>query len=75
MQLHDLIKTNMRVISADGYAIGFVQRITETEIITSFPHRHIPIASIREVTDKVYIALRNQDMQDGPSPAEKGENL
>jgi len=71
MQLRDLIKTDMQVISADGRRVGYVQRIREADMITSFPHRHIPIASIREVTDEVYITLRYQDVQDDPLPGEK----
>lgn len=56
------IKTNMQVISADGRRVGFVERLTEHEIITVLPCRHIPLASIRRVTEDVYIAQRYGDL-------------
>jgi hypothetical protein len=58
------IKSHMQVISADGRRVGYVERITETEIITVLPCRHISLASIRRVTDDVYIAQRYDDLQE-----------
>ena len=55
------IKTRMKVISADGGRMGYVERITEAEIITVLPCRHIPLTSIRCVTDDVYVAQRYSD--------------
>jgi hypothetical protein len=55
------IKTRMQVISADGRRLGYVERIAEAEIITVLPCRHIPLTSIRRVTDDVYVAQRYSD--------------
>jgi hypothetical protein len=58
-----LIKTNMQVISKDGKRVGYVQRLTDAEIITAHPYRHIPFSSIRRVTDDVYVGLRYEDIE------------
>ena len=42
---------------------GYVHRLTDAEIITTFPHRRVPIASIRRVTEEVHIRLRFEDVQ------------
>ena len=60
------IKTNMQVISADGRRVGYVERMTDSEIITHFPCRHISLASIRRVTDDVYIAERFDELRESP---------
>lgn len=58
------IKFHMQVISADGRRVGYVERVTETEIITLVPCRHIALSSIRRVKDDVYIAQRHSDLQE-----------
>ena len=67
MHQSELIKTNMQVISSDGRRVGYVQRLTETDIVTSYPHRRIPIASVRRITDEVFIGLRYDEVQDEQS--------
>jgi hypothetical protein len=61
------IKSRMQVISADGRRVGCVERMTDSEIITLFPRRHIPLDSIRRVTDEVYIAELYGDLKESPS--------
>lgn len=72
------IKTHMEVISADGRRIGYVERITEVEIITLYPCRRILFSSIRRVTDAVYIAERYDELQEslfltGPARSPEAE--
>lgn len=67
----DRIEAHMRVIAADGRLIGYVERVTDAEIITNFPCRRISLDNIRYVTDDVYITerldeLREQEFLRGP---------
>ena len=64
MDQRHLIKSHMQVISADGRLVGYVERLTEAEIITSKPCRHIPLNSIRRVTDEVYIGCRASELEE-----------
>lgn len=54
----------MQVITADGRLIGYVERVTDAEIITHFPCRRISLDSIRHVTDDVYITERFDDLRE-----------
>ena len=62
------IKSRMQVISSDGQRVGYVERLTDTEIITVLPCRHISLASIRDVSDGVHIVERYCDVQNLPLP-------
>lgn len=65
MDIHtSKIKTHMQVISADGRRVGYVERMTDSVIITHFPCRHIAFGSIRRVTDDVYIAERYEQLRE-----------
>jgi hypothetical protein len=65
----NLIKSHMQVISADGRRVGYVERLTDSAIITHFPCRRIPVESIRRVTDDVYIDYRLSELEDIPTLA------
>lgn len=60
------IMTRMEVISADGRRVGYVERMTEAQIVTLFPCRHISLASVLRVTDEVHIAQRYSEVQETP---------
>ena len=54
----------MQVNSADDRLVGYVERLTDAEIITSKPCGHIPLNSIRRVTDEDYIGCRASELEE-----------